>query len=350
MTSICVYGVPFDPDVEPARLAERRRRAMSGGQAGPSPYEALTTGRDDLVRLGEAPVEPWLSPFPQDADAFWLTPERLGAFVAEGGCRAMASRLESWLRRRLPEDGVPAMIGVDHSTTAAAVRLLSEHYGADLAVLVIDAHLDAVPQDIRNGLADYARETGELEGPDLRAFPEPDAFHCGTFLYHLVNEGTLGGNQLAVVGVAPEPTLDRSDPRIDRYARFRAEWDASGARTVLRSELDWNLGRAVDGLVEAGRPLYISFDLDVAAADERAGVRYPDPGALSGRDVDRLLAQLTQLISQRGARLAGFDLVEFDCGREPEPSSWRLAGRVLDELRAAAGSPCLTPVAIGGGT
>ncbi|MPZ63230.1 MAG: hypothetical protein GEU93_18480 [Propionibacteriales bacterium] len=336
---IAAFGALFDPDPEPGRLAKKVQTVRSAGPLPEDPYSVLAEALGADITLGHLPVESWVSAFPDPADLHWLRTENLTRFIAEGGCELMAGRLESWASSRLG-DSIPAMIGVDHSLTAGMVRALRKRYGEDLAVLVVDAHVDAIPQGIRDDLAMYAFETGRApKPPGWQAFPNRDVFHCGTFLHALVEEGTVPRGQVAVIGNVEARPLARShDERAAGYLDFCDRWlDANlvqVSQTALLSSasMDGLLLERLGHLLSEDRPVYLSWDMDVGALSALHGVRFLDQKGLDGRVIRRLLRALRKAFQVSGARLVGFDVMEFDSLTAGDDSTYAIAREVLRTL------------------
>jgi len=99
-----------------------------------------------------------------------------------------------------------------------------------------------------------------------------------------------------------------------------------GARSGTREEFalarELGLRRRGDGSLRdwaAGRPVYLSIDLDVLDPSELPGTGTPEAGGMRWGEVQAILALL------RGARLAGMDLTELSPPWTPPagPPSWR---------------------------
>jgi len=98
---------------------------------------------------------------------------------------------------------------------------LSERLGPEnVAVLVFDAHTDAVPLPIRSGLVQYASEAG-LPSPDPSPYPRFSPYTTGDFLLHLIEEEIILPVNLIIVGTADRTEELRSlnDRRVREYVR-----------------------------------------------------------------------------------------------------------------------------------
>ena len=161
----------------------------------------------------------------------------------------------------------PLVLGGEHSLTAGAIRPLAERY-ADLILLQFDAHAD-----LRDG---YLGEHFSHASAMRRALEVP-------------------GVSLVSVGVR---ALSQAE------AEFAA---ACGDRVTIhwaREQARWDIDEIIGPL--AGRPVYISFDIDVLDAYAMPATGTPTPGGLSYAQVLAIL---------RGAcaagNVVGADLVEF---------------------------------------
>jgi agmatinase len=161
----------------------------------------------------------------------------------------------------------PFVLGGEHSLTAGAVRPFAERY-QDLILLQFDAHAD-----LRDG---YWGEHFSHAAAMRRALEAP-------------------GVSLIAVGVR---ALSQAE------AEFSA---ACGERVTIhwaREQAHWDIDEIVGPL--AGRPVYISFDIDVLDASVMPATGTPTPGGLS-------YAQALAIL--RGAcavgNVVGADLVEF---------------------------------------
>jgi agmatinase len=161
----------------------------------------------------------------------------------------------------------PFVLGGEHSLTAGAVRPFAERYG-DLILLQFDAHAD-----LRDG---YLGEHFSHAAAMRRALEAP-------------------GVSLVSVGVR---ALSQAE------AEFSA---ACGERMTIhwaREQAHWDIGEIVGPL--AGRPVYISFDIDVLDAAVMPATGTPTPGGLSYAQALAVLRGACAV-----ANVVGADLVEF---------------------------------------
>jgi agmatinase len=161
----------------------------------------------------------------------------------------------------------PFVLGGEHSLTAAAVRpLLARH--RDLVVLQFDAHAD-----LRDG---YLGERYSHAAAMRRVLD-----HAGVSLIQV---------GLRSVSAAEVAYMQEHRDRIGVYwAKDQGAWDTDGMLRRL-----------------AGRPLYISFDIDVLDAAVMPATGTPTPGGLGYWQALALLRRACAAGSVVGA-----DLVEF---------------------------------------
>jgi agmatinase len=161
----------------------------------------------------------------------------------------------------------PFVLGGEHSLTAGAIRPFAERY-EDLILLQFDAHAD-----LRDG---YLGEHFSHAAAMRRALEVP-------------------GVSLVSVGVRA-------------LSQAEAEFAATcGDRVTIhwaREQARWDIDKIIGPL--AGRPVYVSFDIDVLDASAMPATGTPTPGGLS-------YAQALAIL--RGAcaagNVVGADLVEF---------------------------------------
>jgi arginase family enzyme len=80
--------------------------------------------------------------------------------------------------------------------------------------------------------------------------------------------------------------------------------------------------------------VYVSVDMDIGARNALAGVRFLDRQGLSEPQLFRLLDYLDVLF-QRGVKLAGLDLTEFNPRRAGRDSTYQIAAAIIKKLLAA---------------
>jgi agmatinase len=163
-----------------------------------------------------------------------------------------------------------ALLGGDHTTTAAVVEVALEHY-PDLRVVQFDAH------------------------PDLRAEYLGEAWNYASAMTRVLDR--LGPDRLYQIGLR---TGDREEWVPPRGTRVFPGWAglAADAAASIADEL-------------AGLPLYVTIDIDVLDPSIAPGTGAPEPGGITVTDL------LTALRHLAAARVIGFDLVEVSPRWDP---------------------------------
>jgi agmatinase len=180
----------------------------------------------------------------------------------------------------LLDRGLPIMIGGEHTATLAAFRAVKRRH-PDAGLISLDAHLD---------LAD------ELDGERLAH---------GTWGARVGDEWGL--DCLTLLGV-------RSGTRDEwRRARDCAWWSPD---LVLPDDLRARL---------AGRPVYLSVDIDVLDPAAAPGTGCPEPGGPDSRELFRFLYGLD------GLHLVGLDVMEVLPDVDPAGITAAVAAKLIRE-------------------
>lgn len=349
------FGHPFDPDERGPALQEKAASVREGASP-PDLYEAVM----ELVRpglpagsfdeLGSLPVPGWLAPVPEAADVARLSVEESVAFIDGDGCRAAAEEVGVAVEERILP-GVPAMIGVDHCATGGVVRRLAARYGGEnLALVVLDAHTDALTAEATAGAIAYDAETNPrsvYRADDPYLHGRAESYNASSFLLRLLDEGVIPARNLCLAGVAdypPSRAFKVRDARIERYVGEFAALKKRGVTLITREEAAANPARVGWALRAVKTPFaYVSVDLDVGANAAVKAVRFRERTGLDEATVHRVLEAIAGDLLSR-ARLVGFDVMEFDARRaasgEPaEEPAFRIAARALTLLAEYAAAP-----------
>jgi agmatinase len=169
---------------------------------------------------------------------------------------------------------VPFVVGGDHSITAPILRAMAAAHGP-VAVLHIDAHLDT-------------------SGPETWG----DDHHHGTPIRHALAERWIAPGALASIGIRGAWAGEDDAGIARRYDALIASPDDVAQRGVQK---------LVAELVErfAGKPLYITIDVDGLDPAYAPGTGTPVPGGLTTREVLGIVRGLA------GMKLVGMDVVEI---------------------------------------
>lgn len=180
--------------------------------------------------------------------------------------------------RILESCSVPLLLGGEHSISLPAIAAcLATH--PDMMVLQLDAHMDLRDeyQGLRHSHAAVMRRVVELVGPD-----------------RLTQLGIRSGT--------------------------REEWRWARDAGTLAQDLDQALKRA------AGRPVYLTVDLDVLDTSVMPETGTPEPGGMTFTELQEVLAAL------KGRPLAGADVVEYCPAPGAGGPSGAVAAKVVREV------------------
>jgi len=281
-----LYGVPFDGGVTYRPGARFGPRAVREQSQYVKPYLSAADGRPavhlserfSIADGGDAPVAPY---------SCQETMTRVVEFATSLG-DAGHSRLLA--------------VGGDHSIAYANIRATAERLGrpsGGLALLHFDAHLDTVDS-----------VWGERWG------------HASPFA-RAVEEGLVDPTAMLSIGIRG----GLNTPRDLEYAQNRGVEIVPADRVANGDAL-----RAVRGLREriAGRPLYVSFDVDCLDPAFAPGTGTPVCGGLSTREAFGLLRAAS------GASLVGADIVEVLPDRDAAGITALAASELIAEILASS--------------
>jgi arginase family enzyme len=324
-----LFGVALDPADDPWSLQLKQawmtsdQRGFRGLDACLDPYDALTESlgmsviQHHIKPAGKFPVPSWLWPKPPAQDLENVTPDAMSRFFKNGELLQLVQKLQSYVTARILPD-TPIMIGVDHSATAGVVSALSAKLGADkLGVIVLDQHFDAIPLSVR--LAETVRaQSNPMTGmPTVAPMPSgqfADAFCCGNFWAHLIEDGVVRPDHLLFVGVADYPTKTESS-EIGDFRNCYLDLQRRGCSFFPRGLFDAEyLGRLTNFLHQnINTPyVYVSLDLDVASYNGTYAARYMDRHGIGRREVLAVADLIANGCREGLYELAGLDVMEFN--------------------------------------
>lgn len=162
----------------------------------------------------------------------------------------------------------PFVVGGDHSITAPILQALATKHGP-LAVLHVDAHLD----------------TSTAEGWG-------DAHHHGTPIRHGLEHGWIAA--LASVGIRGPQGAAKDLDLVRRHDAIIASPDDVSDKLIARIRERF-----------AGKPLYITVDVDGLDPSFAPGTGTPVPGGMTTRELFALLRGMA------GLNIVGMDVVEI---------------------------------------
>jgi agmatinase len=197
--------------------------------------------------------------------------------LPQGDLEGALGVIQGYLAAVIRDKKFPILLGGEHLISVPVVNELTRHH-RNLVVIQLDAHADFRQEYLGNPLshATVRRRIADV----------------------------LGGENIFQLGV-------RSGTREEMRA-VRALGSLSGEGDTLR--------RA------AGRPVYLTVDLDILDPAVAPGVGAPEPGGLTFDECISLISQLSSL------RVVGFDVVELSPPYDPTQQSAMAAAKLVREL------------------
>ncbi len=296
---------------------------------------------------GLIPIPDWLHPLPPDSSKPRLTSSEIIAFIDRNGCRETAEEVGRFVEEEVFPH-IPCLIAVDHCLTGEVYRRVAEsHAPEETALVVLDSHIDAVPMSILAPAIQYDAENNpdsvhDTEDPLL--YGRPDSYNAGSFLYDLLIERVVLPRNLYLLGISdypPQQAFRLKDERIKNYTHFYRELKNAGVTLVTKDELlssPSRVRRILEGIKTAY--LYVSVDMDIGARNALDGVRFLDRQGLNEPQLFRLIGYLRDILD-RGVKLAGLDLTEFNPRKAGLDQTYPIAAQIIKNLLAAFYSPAL---------
>lgn len=188
----------------------------------------------------------------------------------------------------------PFVVGGDHSITAPILRAAAQTHGP-LAVLHVDAHLD-------------------ISGPETWG----DAHHHGTPIRHALEDGSIAPGALASVGIRGAWGASSDADLVRRHDTLIASPDDVTTRGIPRLVADIRERFA-------GKPVYVTVDVDGLDPAFAPGTGTPVSGGLTTREVFSLLRGLA------GLHVVGMDVVEISPALDHSDLTCHLGAHLLFE-------------------
>jgi agmatinase len=197
--------------------------------------------------------------------------------LPQGDLEGALGMIQGYLATVIRDKKFPILLGGEHLISVPVVNELTKHH-QNLAVIQLDAHADFRQAYLGNPLshATVMRRIADI----------------------------LGGENIFQLGIR---------------SGTREEMRAARELGSLSEEGD-TLRRA------AGRPVYLTVDLDLLDPAVAPGVGAPEPGGLTFDECISLIAQLSSL------RVVGFDVVELSPPYDPTQQSAMAAAKLVREL------------------
>jgi len=289
---VAIIGEPFDfgTTIRPgARYGPRAIRAASTVPSPPYEHFNIETGMD---------------PF-----GVFKTADYGDVVVSPGDVVESLKRMTDKVKEVLDIDGLPVILGGDHSVTFANVRAFAKKY-KNIGMIHIDTHADCAPQ----GLCGFK-------------------YDHGAHIRRIMELGCLKGKNYTLIGPHgywPGPDLYKWMADQDFQWFTMLDVEELGIDPIAKEAAD----RANDN-VDA---VYISWDIDTFDPAYAPGTGEPEPNGLTSREGMRLMRLLsTSFDPDRFA----FDLVEVAPNYDvSDQNSYNggitsgLANRLITELLA----------------
>lgn len=250
-----ILGVPYD------RTTSFRRGARDGPAA---------------VRWASHSIESYSPVLGRDLEELAL----VDAGDLDVALRSPEAMVEAVAAAVAAAQGLPVVLGGDHTVSVGAVRALAARH-PDLGVVVLDAHLD------------------------LRDAYEGERWSHATTVRRLAE--TVGWSRLGVLGVRAGTRQEFADAAGLAFAERRLHLPP-GAWTRLE-----------------GRPLYLSIDIDALDPADAPGTGNPEPAGPRAQDLLDLLRVLAPL------HVVGLDMVEVAPAYDPSGQTAVVAATVVRE-------------------
>ena len=203
--------------------------------------------------------------------------------LPHGSPAGAVAAVAEYVGRAADHGAVPFMLGGEHLLTLGAVQALRRRH-QDLAVVQLDAHAD------------------------LRDTYLGDRLSHATVMRRVAEE--VGGENVFPLGIRSGSAEEIA------WGRAHTRWPEADLPAAARA--------AAEAL--AGRPVYVTLDIDVLDPSEAPGTGNPEPG---GETFATLLAALDAL---RGLRVVGLDLVEVAPPLDPSGRTEVLAAAICRHI------------------
>ena len=314
-----MLGVAVDASDDPWTL-QLKLAAMHAYEKGldglhADPYDAivpeLTRSCEGIEPVGKIPVPSWLRPRPQISDAPLVTQENMERHVSKGGMLELSRQVKRFVQKNILP-GQPIMLGVDHSATGGVVSALSEALGPEnLAVLVLDQHFDGLPLSLRLDSAFGRRPSGATPLPDAL---DDNAYCCGNFWNHLIENKAVLPQNLTFIGVADYPD-EKVPPEWKRFRESYLEFEKRGCHFFPLKAFEGayidTLRQFIEEKIKAPH-VYVSLDLDVGAYRCVHAARYMDRAGIDREALMNVARTVADICRSGKFRLVGMDVMEFN--------------------------------------
>lgn len=201
-----------------------------------------------------------------------------------GNVEGTMEMLEASAGEILKDDKFPLFIGGEHLISRPIIKKAYEKYGDELVVIHLDAHAD-----LREGYIGVSYSHASAVRRLMDFMPGRNIYQFG------IRSGT------------------------------KQEFDFAAKNTNMYPfEVIKPLKRVLDQT--AGKPLYVTLDIDVVDPAYANGTGTPEPGGISSVEILEAIGLLT------GRNLAGFDIVEVSPPYDDSDRTALLAAKLIREI------------------
>lgn len=329
---VFVYGAALDSDEDVDRVANKIKWCKMADQlknkAGMpvDPYDLFVIAASEYgfqcKPVGKLSIDSWLTPIPHIGDLKYITPLNFFNFINNGGCLVYSTQVEK-AAQELAEEGIPLLIGIDHSLSGGAIKGILSKKSDNIKLIVIDAHYDGIPYPIRKKLIDYARSK-KLKGGEYAVFLDDvkeeeinDSYNCGSYIDFLIREKIIDLNSIAILGVADQPDkslLKNNDPQIKEYIKQYYKYNMVLMNKHQISNIK-EFGKSIKQWLGDNPDVYISVDIDIGASVAHHGSRFLSPKGLSEYHINRVIGTIKEVLIECNSNIIGMDICEFDFHR-----------------------------------
>jgi arginase family enzyme len=347
---VCFFGCSFDCDEQYDSIQEKCN-GIGVSQKTNDPLASVlevleaTESLNGFQNAGRIEVPSWLLPNPDPADLPRITTESFTNFIDEGGCLAMAQKVQSFVAGEVLPAGLPCMIGIDHCLTGGAYKAVSDYYGKEnVSLLVIDTHTDAIPMSAHADAIQYdidVNPSSVYDPNDPYLYNRPDSYNASSFLYHMLQNEDLIPRNLIIMGVSDYPekkTFRIKDERIRRYTSAFSSLKRKGCKIITKKDCQLGFNKVKTIIKNISTPyVYISVDMDIGACNALNGVRFLNWKGLDEKMIFQLMDAVSEVFA-RNIRLAGMDIVEINprkAGKQSDSGkdkTYEIAAEIIEKL------------------
>jgi len=332
---IKVFGVALDPNDNRSKLLIKYNyiQALQDNKIKQpnylDPYDYLVAHSIYLKeiqfqKIGKFLVESWLRPKPNAEDLDFINPTDYKIFLESNGCLEYRQDLEKYLEKNI-NDELPLMIGVDHSSTGAFLSFLSKKHGKEnVSCIILDGHFDAIPSNIRIGLAKYAAdnniETSNvlLNSEDINKMQDiKDYYNCGTFLKYIIEENIIDPSNIFVIGFYDYPNdylKNVDDDKVKKFVQEFEKYEKMGVNLLPKIEDFSKFKTDLQDLMEKinTKQVVISTDVDVGAGKSVLAARFIDAFGFNYQEMLQIFGIISKSIKKNNIKLIGIDFTEIE--------------------------------------